>query len=165
MFANRYRSAQWCLGTNDRGGVAKNVVLQFFLILSYHLCHHHHKFICFTKTRHNLLFHSFSVQLLDYFSYKGQMLLAYEKLTCNLHHILVKNSGKGLPLFIITKCSRHILSGLNFLTTHKVVHGDVKMSNIMWNANSGRFQLVDFGLSFLLENQVSGTKLHFQLIV
>lgn len=93
------------------------------------------------------------VQLLDYFSYKGQMLLAYEKLTCNLHHILVKNSGKGLPLFIITKCSRHILSGLNFLTTHKVVHGDVKMSNIMWNANSGRFQLVDFGLSFLLENQ------------
>ena len=97
---------------------------------------------------------SFLVQLLDYFSYKGQKFLAFERLSCTLHHILLKNSNKGLPLFIIKECACHILSGLDFLTTHKVVHGDIKMSNIMWNADEGAFQLVDFGFSFHEGNQV-----------
>lgn len=34
-----------------------------------------------------------------------------------------------------------------------VVHGDIKMSNIMWNANRGMFQLVDFALSFVQGSQ------------
>lgn len=95
----------------------------------------------------------FIVQLLDYFSYKGQKFLAFERLSCTLHHILLKNSNKGLPLFIIKECACHVLSGLDFLTTHKVVHGDIKMSNIMWNADEGAFQLVDFGFSFHEGNQ------------
>lgn len=94
------------------------------------------------------------VQLLDYFSYRGQLHLAYERLSCNLHHILLKNSEEGLPLYIVKECSRHILRALGFLATSRVVHGDVKMSNIMWHANRGIFQLVDFGLSFLQGNQV-----------
>lgn len=97
---------------------------------------------------------SFLVQLLDYFSYKGQKFVAFERLSCTLHHILLKNSNKALPLFIIKECACQILSGLDFLTTHKVVHGDIKMSNIMWNADKGAFQLVDFGFSFHEGNQV-----------
>ena len=97
---------------------------------------------------------SFLVQLLDYFSYKGQKFLSFERLSCTLHHILLKNSNKALPLFIIKECACHILSGLDFLTTHRVVHGDIKMSNIMWNADKGAFQLVDFGFSFHEGNQV-----------
>lgn len=67
------------------------------------------------------------------------MFLVYEKFICNFYYILVKNFGKGFFLFIIIKCLRYILSGLNFLIIYKVVYGDVKMLNIMWNVNSGRF--------------------------
>ena len=101
-----------------------------------------------------LLFLFHLVQLLDYFSHKGLMHLVHERLSYNLHHILLMNSGKGLPLYVIKECSGHIFRALSFLATSKVVHGDVKMSNVMWNANRGMFQLVDFGLSFLQGNQV-----------
>ena len=96
----------------------------------------------------------FSAWLIDYFSYKGVMHLVFDRLDCNLHHILLKNSNKGLPLYIVKECARHILEALRFLAANMVVHGDVKMSNIMWNANRGLFQLVDFALSFVKENQV-----------
>lgn len=95
------------------------------------------------------------MHLQDYFLCKDQLHLVYEKLDCNLHHILLKNSGKGLPLSIIKRCSWDIVRALSFLATNRVVHGDLKMSNIMWNSNRGMFQLVDFGLSFLEEKQVS----------
>ncbi|CAH3041127.1 unnamed protein product [Porites lobata] len=91
--------------------------------------------------------------LIDYFSFKGVMHLVFDRLDCNLHHILLKNSNKGLPLYIVKECARHILEALRFLAANMVVHGDVKMSNIMWNANRGLFQLVDFALSFEKENQ------------
>lgn len=96
---------------------------------------------------------AYVVHLLDYFSHRGLMHLAYERLSCNLHHILLKNSGEGLPLYIIKECSQHILRALSFLAASEVIHGDVKLSNIMWNANRGMFQLVDFALSFLQGNQ------------
>ena len=92
--------------------------------------------------------------MIDYFSFKGVMHLVFDRLDCNLHHILLKNSNKGLPLYIVKQCARHILEALRFLAANMVVHGDVKMSNIMWNANRGIFQLVDFALSFAKENQV-----------
>ena len=95
------------------------------------------------------------MHLQDYFLCKDQLHLVYGKLDCNLHHILLKNSGKGLPLSIIKRCSWDIVRALSFLATNRVVHGDLKMSNIMWNSNRGMFQLVDFGLSFLEEKQVS----------
>lgn len=91
--------------------------------------------------------------LIDYFSFKGVMHLVFDRLDCNLHHILLKNSNKGLPLYIVKQCARHILEALRFLAANMVVHGDVKMSNIMWNANRALFQLVDFALSFEKENQ------------
>lgn len=94
------------------------------------------------------------VHLLDYFLHKDRLYLVYEKLDCNLHHILLKNSGKGLPLSIIKRCSWDIVRALSFLATNRVVHGDLKMSNIMWNSNRGTFQLVDFGLSFMEGQQV-----------
>ena len=100
------------------------------------------------------IFLYFSAWLIDYFSFKGVMHLVFDRLDCNLHHILLKNSNKGLPLYIVKQCARHILEALRFLAANMVVHGDVKMSNIMWNANRGLFQLVDFALSFEKENQV-----------
>ena len=95
------------------------------------------------------------MHLLDYFLFRGNLHLVFEKLDCNLHHILLKNSGKGLPLSIIKRCSWDVVRALSFLATNGVVHGDLKMSNIMWNPNKGVFQLVDFGLSFIEGQQVS----------
>ena len=113
------------------------------MVLSIHLCY------C---NFFNFLY--FSAWLIDYFSFKGVMHLVFDRLDCNLHHILLKNSNKGLPLYIVKQCARHVLEALRFLAANMVVHGDVKMSNIMWNANRGLFQLVDFALSFEKENQV-----------
>ena len=113
------------------------------MVLSIHLCY------C-----NFFIFLYFSACLIDYFSFKGVMHLVFDRLDCNLHHILLKNSNKGLPLYIVKQCARHILEALRFLAANMVVHGDVKMSNIMWNANRGLFQLVDFALSFEKENQV-----------
>lgn len=89
------------------------------------------------------------VNLLDYFLYRGNFYLVFEQLDCHLHHILLKYSGKGLPISIVRRCSKDVVKALSFLAIKRVVHGDLKMSNIMWNPNRGIFQLVDFGLSFL----------------
>ncbi|XP_078380884.1 serine/threonine-protein kinase Kist-like isoform X1 [Oculina patagonica] len=103
----------------------------------------------YLRRQHESPYRHYIVQLLDYFLYRDQLHLVYERLDCNLHHILLKNSGKGLPLSIIKRCSWDVVRALCFLATNRVVHGDLKMSNIMWNPNRGMFQLVDFGLSFL----------------
>lgn len=107
----------------------------------------------YMNRQHESPYKYYIVRLLDYFLYKDQLHLVYEKLDCNLHHILLKNSGKGLPLSIIKRCSWDIVRALSFLATNRIVHGDLKMSNIMWNSNRGMFQLVDFGLSFMEEQQ------------
>lgn len=95
------------------------------------------------------------VHLLDYFLYRGSFHLVFEQLDCHLHHILLKHSGKGLPLSIVRRCSRDVVEALSFLAISRVVHGDLKMSNVMWNPNRGIFQLVDFGLSFTEGHQLS----------
>lgn len=89
------------------------------------------------------------MHLLDYFLYRGNFYLVFEQLDCHLHHILLKYSGKGLPISIVRRCSKDVVKALSFLAIKRIVHGDLKMSNIMWNPNRGIFQLVDFGLSFL----------------
>ena len=89
------------------------------------------------------------MHLLDYFLYRGNFYLVFEQLDCHLHHILLKYSAKGLPISIVRRCSKDVVKALSFLAIKRVVHGDLKMSNIMWNPNRGIIQLVDFGLSFL----------------
>lgn len=79
------------------------------------------------------------MHLLDYFLYRGNFYLIFEQLDCHLHHILLKYSGKGLPISIVRRCSKDVVKALSFLAIKRVVHGDLKMSNIMWYLSTGGF--------------------------
>lgn len=42
-----------------------------------------------------------------------------------------------------------LLQGLDYLHTHKVVHGDLKPANLLLDSNSGKVKIADFGSSIM----------------
>ena len=62
---------------------------------------------------------------------------------------------KGKKEAISTFCEiyRHILSGIELLWKHKIVHFDLKKENIIFDVDRGLPIIIDFGLSFVVENK------------
>jgi serine/threonine protein kinase len=50
-----------------------------------------------------------------------------------------------LLLLLLLPC----LQGLDYLHTHKVVHGDLKPANLLLDSNSGKVKIADFGSSIM----------------
>ena len=72
----------------------------------------------------------------------------YELLDYSLHQILRKTGGCGLPVYVVHKCAMDLFNALAYLQQNGIIHGDIKLGNVMWSGDEGCFKLVDFGLSF-----------------
>lgn len=42
------------------------------------------------------------------------------------------------------------LKGLRYLHSHRIIHGDIKISNVLWNRKEGRLTIIDFGFALRL---------------
>ncbi|KAK8751961.1 hypothetical protein OTU49_011337 [Cherax quadricarinatus] len=80
--------------------------------------------------------------------WEGRDVLVQELLSHTLRDILLLHEDSACsPWFVIT-LTMHLLRGLKHLHDNGIVHADLKPPNIMWDANTSTFKLVDFGVSF-----------------
>nr|XP_045608039.1 serine/threonine-protein kinase Kist-like isoform X1 [Procambarus clarkii] len=85
--------------------------------------------------------------------WEGRDVLVQELLSLTVRDILLcQEGGACSPWFVIT-LTTHILKGLKHLHDNGVVHADLKPPNILWDARTATFKLVDFGVSFTTSEQ------------
>lgn len=78
--------------------------------------------------------------------------LDYVKSSELTNQLLRKGKKEALNTFF--DIYRHILSAIELLGKHNIVHFDLKKENIIYDVNRGIPIVIDFGLSFVLDNSV-----------
>lgn len=75
------------------------------------------------------------VRLQDYFECRGHICLVFELLSMSLLDILTQNQFRGLPLNVVQRFTRQILTALVTLQEAEVIHCDLKPENILLSPN------------------------------
>ncbi|RXG52647.1 Serine/threonine-protein kinase Kist, partial [Armadillidium vulgare] len=103
-----------------------------------------------------------------YFEYEGRDVLVHELLSCTVKDIQLLHQNRPTSVWLITTFAKHLMRGLAHMHKNGVVHGDVKPHNIMWSGLEETFKLIDFGVSFSLnenmEHAIQSRDKHFCLI-
>jgi serine/threonine protein kinase len=107
--------------------------------------------------------HENIIQLLDYFNFKSQICMIYPLYNCNLYQLLSKKhkllkkkyipiNRCGLKIQTINKLILNILTALQYIKTHNIVHADLKPENILIDRDDSQneihFILCDFGSAY-----------------
>lgn len=71
------------------------------------------------------------VRLLESFEYYGHICLVFELLSMSLLDLLTQNQFRGLPLSIVQRFTRQILTSLTVLEDANIIHCDLKPENIL----------------------------------
>ena len=71
------------------------------------------------------------VRLLDSFEHRGHICLVFELLSMSLLDILTQNQFRGLPLAVVQRFTRQIVSALVTLEEASVIHCDLKPENLL----------------------------------
>lgn len=71
------------------------------------------------------------VRMLDSFEYHGHICLVFELLSMSLLDILTQNQFRGLPLAVVQRFTRQIVSALVTLEEANVIHCDLKPENLL----------------------------------
>jgi dual specificity protein kinase YAK1 len=71
------------------------------------------------------------VRLLESFEYQGHICLVFELLSMSLLDLLTQNQFRGLPLSIVHRFTKQILTSLVVLEDANVIHCDLKPENIL----------------------------------
>lgn len=71
------------------------------------------------------------VRLLDYFEHHGHICLVFELLNMSLLDLLTQNQFRGLPLSLVQKYTKQILTALAVLEDASIIHCDLKPENIL----------------------------------
>lgn len=71
------------------------------------------------------------VRLLEAFEFKGHICLVFELLSMSLLDLLTQNQFRGLPLSIVQRFAKQILTGLVTLEEANIIHCDLKPENIL----------------------------------
>lgn len=71
------------------------------------------------------------VRLLDYFEHHGHICLVFELLNMSLLDLLTQNQFRGLPLSLVQKYTKQILTALVVLEDAGIIHCDLKPENIL----------------------------------
>ena len=71
------------------------------------------------------------VRLLDSFEYRGHVCLVFELLSVSLLDVLTQNQFRGLPLVVVQRFAKQILTALVAFEEADVIHCDLKPENIL----------------------------------
>lgn len=82
------------------------------------------------------------------FYFRGHLCISTELLDMNLYEFIKAHSFRGFSLRIIRRFTKQILSSLNLLKQHKVIHCDLKPENILLrHPLHSELKVIDFGSS------------------
>lgn len=82
---------------------------------------------------------------------KGLYFIAYEYIDgCNLYEYFTSNHY--IKEYDIKNIIKQIVAGLKFLHSNHIIHGDLKMENIIINSLTKKIKIIDFDLSIVSKN-------------
>ncbi|KAK0614263.1 hypothetical protein B0T14DRAFT_499574 [Immersiella caudata] len=82
------------------------------------------------------------------FYFRGHLCISTELLDMNLYEFIKSNAFRGFSLKLIRRFTKQLLSSLNCLKQHKVIHCDLKPENILLrHPLHSEIKVIDFGSS------------------
>ena len=82
--------------------------------------------------------------------YRNHTVLLFEYMPNNLRQVLSKfGKNVGINLASVKSYARQLLLALHHLSSHGVIHADIKLDNILVTSNWSTIKLCDFGSAFL----------------
>ncbi|KAI3546080.1 hypothetical protein CSPX01_04576 [Colletotrichum filicis] len=94
------------------------------------------------KNRHSM------VNFTHSFYFRGHLCISTELLDMNLYEFIKANAFRGFSLKLIRRMTKQMLSSLNLLKQHKVIHCDLKPENILLrHPLHSEIKVIDFGSS------------------
>jgi dual specificity tyrosine-phosphorylation-regulated kinase 2/3/4 len=82
------------------------------------------------------------------FYFRGHLCISTELLDMNLYELIKAHAFRGFSLGIIRRFTKQMLSSLNLLKQHKVIHCDLKPENILLrHPLHAEIKVIDFGSS------------------
>lgn len=82
------------------------------------------------------------------FYFRGHLCISTELLDMNLYEFIKSNAFRGFSLKLIRRMTKQMLSSLNLLKQHKVIHCDLKPENILLrHPMHSEIKVIDFGSS------------------
>ncbi|KAF5027387.1 hypothetical protein F66182_519 [Fusarium sp. NRRL 66182] len=94
------------------------------------------------KNKHSM------VNFTQSFYFRGHLCISTELLDMNLYELIKAHAFRGFSIKIIRRFTKQILSSLNLLKQHKVIHCDLKPENILLrHPLHSEIKVIDFGSS------------------
>ncbi|GKT99755.1 cmgc dyrk dyrk2 protein kinase [Fusarium langsethiae] len=94
------------------------------------------------KNKHSM------VNFTQSFYFRGHLCISTELLDMNLYELIKVHAFRGFSIKIIRRFTKQILSSLNLLKQHKVIHCDLKPENILLrHPLHAEIKVIDFGSS------------------
>ncbi|KAJ4267784.1 serine/threonine protein kinase, CMGC, dual-specificity [Fusarium torreyae] len=94
------------------------------------------------KNKHSM------VNFTQSFYFRGHLCISTELLDMNLYELIKAHAFRGFSVKIIRRFTKQILSSLNLLKQHKVIHCDLKPENILLrHPLHSEIKVIDFGSS------------------
>jgi dual specificity tyrosine-phosphorylation-regulated kinase 2/3/4 len=92
----------------------------------------------------------FMVRMTDHFYFRGHLCIVTEMLSINLYELIKANQFAGFSTIVIRRFTVQMLSALQLMRSHRIVHCDLKPENILLchPCKSG-IKVIDFGSSCL----------------
>lgn len=95
-----------------------------------------------SKNKHSM------VNFTHSFYFRGHLCISTELLDMNLYEFIKSNAFRGFSLKLIRRFTKQMLSSLNLLKQHKVIHCDLKPENILLrHPMHSEIKVIDFGSS------------------
>lgn len=90
----------------------------------------------------------YMVRMTDHFYFRGHLCIVTEMLSINLYELIKANQFSGFSTIVIRRFTSQMLSSLQLMRSHRIVHCDLKPENILLchPAKSG-IKVIDFGSS------------------
>lgn len=101
------------------------------------------------------------VHLMETFMFRKHYILVFELLERDVYHFIQSNKYRSMDLDYVYDFSEQVLSALQFIAAHKIIHCDIKPENIVMDgrhrshySNYPRIKIIDFGSSCCEDKRV-----------